>query len=221
MKNNNFFSKIIPFIKARYAPRGSRISFSQDGEDMIMNNVLKKLSVSKPFYIDIGAHHPVFGNNTYLFYKMGGRGVLVEPNSLMCNKLRSKRPRDICLNAGAGKLNGEEDFFVFSRSTRSTFSKDQANEWENLSREKPTLQKKKVISLDTIINSYCGDNNIDIVSIDAEGLDLDILSGFSWTKRPKIFCVESNNEVENLMERNSYKLVAKVFYNSIFVDNNI
>ncbi len=221
--------KIIPYIKARYAPRGARQTFSTCGEDLIMSDMLDEFSIDKPHYIDIGAHHPVFGNNTYLMYKKGGTGVLVEPNPVLGKLINKKRPKDTCLNVGAGKEDGEADFFAFKRDTRSTFSTQQAGEWESYSGQKPEIMKHTIISLDSIINKYFFDIPLDIISIDAEGYDVEILAGFSWQKRPKLVCVESvirrnengdsrDKKIYDLFENNNYKLEVQTRNNSIFVD---
>lgn len=193
-----------------------------------MSDTLRKSGITKPLYVDIGAHHPIFANNTYLLYRQGGRGILVEPNKELCYVIQNTRPRDVCLNAGVGGHDSEEEFFSFPRSTRSTFSKVQAEAWQRESEERPTIEKKPIYSLDTIINTHC-DRVPDVVSIDAEGLDIEILSGFSWTRRPKIFCIESavyddggikhvDSELASLMKQHDYTLVAKVLCNDIFVD---
>src|SRR5262245_35491217 len=59
-------------------PPSSTPSFAHSGEDVMARLFLN--FIGKPSYLDIGAYLPIFGNNTYLFYAMGGRGVLVEPN---------------------------------------------------------------------------------------------------------------------------------------------
>jgi len=217
----NLINKTVSFLKARFAPRGARLSFSQAGEDIVINNIFSKLGINKISYIDIGAHDPVFGNVTYLFYKQGGSGILIEPNNELCEKIRTKRPKDICLNAGAGGVDGEAGFYEFERSTRSTFSKEQAEEWEKLSGQKPKIEKKQIISLDSIINKYFVDNIPDLVSIDAEGLDFEILKGFSFSKRPKVFCVESTGEMNEFMQNKGYKLESQILHNYIFIDNKI
>jgi FkbM family methyltransferase len=213
--------KILPFIKARFAPRGARQIFSQYAEDIIMLDILKKKGIHRPSYIDIGAHHPIFGNNTYLFYRAGGDGVLVEPNPEMCRIAEKKRPRDTVVNAGAGARDGEADFYMFSQSTRSTFSKEQAREWEFTSGQKPTVEKKRIISLDSIFRDYCTGGAPDIVSIDAEGLDAEIIGGLSWKARPKIFCIESDGALDALMKQHGYELKARIFQNSIFADSKL
>src|SRR4051794_18414209 len=61
-------------------PNGPRLSFAQQGEDLVVDSLFGALKVAKPTYLDIGAYEPIRSNNTYLFYRQGGRGVLVEPN---------------------------------------------------------------------------------------------------------------------------------------------
>lgn len=228
----SFFSKIFPFFKARYAPRGARQTFSASAEDLMMNDFLQSQGVKKVFYIDIGAHHPVFGNNTYLFYRNGGAGILIEPNRKICEEIRSKRPRDLCIQAGVGREKAQLDFFLFDQTTRSTFSKSDAEAFEKASNKKPHIEKVQILSLDDVIANYCDGQVVDVISIDAEGLDVEILSGFSFSSRPKIFCVEyvssgtgvgqeSGVEIQKILERNNYHIFARTKSNAIFVQNEL
>jgi FkbM family methyltransferase len=222
--------KLLNFIWARYAPRGAKLSFSASGEDIVMSDILKNLGIENFFYIDIGAHDPIIGNNTYLFYRMGGRGILVEPNPELCKEIKKRRSRDVCINAGVGKSDSEADFYLFpQRTTRSTFSKGQAEEWEKNSGQKAHIQQRQIFSLDTVINKYCNGKVPSVVSIDAEGLDVEILEGFSFTKRPNIFCIESalydkqglkklDDILVPFMEKHGYTLSTKISHNAIFVD---
>ena len=82
-------------------PKGEK-SFSQAGEDLIVKFTLQFLGIPSITYLDIGANHPVRLNNTYLFYLRGCKGVLVEPNASLCERLRAVRPRDTTLAAGIG-----------------------------------------------------------------------------------------------------------------------
>ncbi|OHA88810.1 MAG: hypothetical protein A2741_00410 [Candidatus Zambryskibacteria bacterium RIFCSPHIGHO2_01_FULL_43_27] len=226
-----FLKRGFNFIKARYAPRGARISFSGSGEDLIMYDFLANKGIDNFSYIDIGAHHPFFGNNTYLFYRKGGRGVLVEPNSIQYREILRVRGRDKCLNVGVGRENGESAFYTFSRNTRNTFSQSEAHAWEAKSGEKAKVEKRKIFSLDYIIENFCV-NIPHIISIDTEGYEVEVLSGFSWKKRPLLFCIEViassgsifdsenvDNPVYKIMEDQGYKLIAKTPVNAIFADS--
>ena len=80
----------------------SRTSYSQQGEDLIVDSICGSLEIRNPTYLDIGAADPIQLNNTYLFYERGCRGVLVEPNPAFCRKLEAQRPKDKVLNVGVG-----------------------------------------------------------------------------------------------------------------------
>ena len=55
----------------------SLLSFSQEGEDLILNRFLGKKE--KGFYVDIGAHDPKRFSNTNIFYERGWTGINIDP----------------------------------------------------------------------------------------------------------------------------------------------
>jgi hypothetical protein len=70
----------------------------------------------------------------------------------------------------------------------------------------------------------------DLVSLDVEGLDLDILRSIDFSRyRPHVFCVETvsyaerdgsgvkNAPIHELMLQSGYKLYADTYINSIYV----
>src|SRR5439155_8551863 len=75
-------------------------TYSQAGEDRILRFLFNSLSKASISYLDIGTNHPSMGNNTYLFYSSGSRGVCVEPNPEMGRLIKRMRPRDKYLNVG-------------------------------------------------------------------------------------------------------------------------
>lgn len=212
--------KIIDFIKRRYSPRGAYISFSPTGEDLLIKQAIKKLGIEKPSYVDIGCHHPIFSNTTYLFYRDGSSGIVVEPNNDICQEISKARSRDICVNAGISDRDGKETFYIFERGTRNTFSKSQAEEWSKQSGQKYEEKLIDVISLNTLIKKS-KNSCPDIISIDTEGYEEKILSGFDWKIRPKIFCIESagrKNLLTSLFLNKGYTVYAETPANTIFMD---
>jgi len=211
------------------------VSFACSAEDIIMVRILEKIGIAHTTYIDIGGHHPVFSNNTYLFYRNGGSGIIVEPNKKLCNLYTKKRSRDECICAGAGKFDTEEKFYNFKQNTRSTFSQKQAEEWQNFSGQKPfSIDTIPILSLDTIIGRFYKNIAPDVISIDAEGYDTEILSGFSWSCRPKIFCIETltsdtekifgrtkSKEIYRILGDKKYAVYAETPANTIFIDTLI
>ncbi|MBE3134240.1 MAG: hypothetical protein IMZ55_12250, partial [Acidobacteria bacterium] len=104
-------TKAAPPVATTY--RG-RVSFAQQGEDLVLYNLLHHvLKLENPSYLDIGAGDPVLSNNTFALYGTGSRGVLVEPNPTLIEKLKSVRPGDVVVNAGVGVTDtSEADYYV-------------------------------------------------------------------------------------------------------------
>ena len=59
--------------------KSKRISFSQTGIDLILNNIFKSQKLG--FYIDIGCNHPIYNNNTSLLFKRGCSSSTVKPST--------------------------------------------------------------------------------------------------------------------------------------------
>jgi FkbM family methyltransferase len=230
--NMPFFSRAVSFLKNRYMPRGARPSFSQSGEDLLIADIAHRLGIKQLTYIDIGCHHPIFSNNTYRLYRNGGRGVLIEPNEALCKVIRAKRSRDICVCGGVGPADTTARFYSFKGcSTRSSFSKTQAQEWQQQSGETPTEHDVPLFSLDAVIATHCKDKRVDLISLDAEGYDFQILSSFAWSVRPAIWCIETgtgeltangelvrSKEIYDLMQTRGYTVYGETKANTLFVD---
>lgn len=221
---NKSIVHVLNWLKARYAPRDAKMSFSSSGEDLIMEYFLTKLGRKKIAYIDIGAHHPIRGNNTYLFYRTGSKGVLIEPNLNLARQIEDVRPLDQCVNAGVSSQDGEAAFYSFRKDSRNTFSEREARAWEISSGDTAMVSKMPLISLDTLIKTYFTVTP-DLVSLDTEGLEADILKAFSWSFTPAVFCVEvvsssggrRDDEISSIMREHGYIEVARTLANSIFL----
>lgn len=221
--------------KVIYKLFGAKISYSQCGEDIIIDHIMKNiLNISQFKYLDIGTNHPKKANNTYKFYEQNCTGVCVEPNPSLANIIRKERPKDKCLNVGVS-LNEENqaDFYIMDTHTLSTFSKNDAEQFEKERAHKITnVIKTKLMNVNTIIQENF-DDCPDLVSIDVEGLNEEIALSFDFSKfRPKILCLETItysdtnqgkrlNNVINYLIQNDYQLYADTNINSIFIDNNL
>jgi len=207
------------------------ISYSQCGEDLIVDYVFKQLGKENITYLDLGAHHPTNISNTYYFYKKGCRGVCVEPDITLFKKIKQKRPKDTCLNVGVGTKNEEANFYLMSSRSLNTFSKEEAERFsKNGSQKIEAVIKVQLKSVNDIIFSYFRTSYPNFISIDIEGLDYTILESLDFTKyRPEVFCVETLTyaedntaakipEIVDLMERKGYFVYADTYINTIFVD---
>ena len=207
-----------------------RKSWSQCGEDLIMRYLFDLLQIARPSFIDIGAHHPWYFNNTYLFYRQGARGVNVEPDPSLHAGLRRGRRHDINLNMGIGPREAELDFYVMSSRTLNTFSATEARKY--VERHGMRIVDTRRIGVQTFAQAVDGHlgRTPDLVSLDVEGLELDILHSIDFSRyRPHVFCIETlsyaegdgsgikSPEIHALMLENGYLLHADTYINSIYV----
>jgi FkbM family methyltransferase len=209
-------------------PDGRQVAYAQQGEDMVIMQALSMLGVRAPRYLDIGAFHPTIGSNTYLAYLSGGHGVLVEPNPPMAKMLAEVRTRDVVIDAGVGTGDATEaDYYLMrDRPQLNTFSKAQVDRYVA---EGGTLEKTikmKLVSIDALLEEHFAEG-IDLLSVDVEGLDLQILHSMNPDgPRPAVICVETSvygttglvPEIFSLLAERGYAARGGSMINTVFVD---
>jgi FkbM family methyltransferase len=214
--------------------RDAKHSYAQAGEDLIIDFIAKAMQIDNLTYLDIGAHHPTQFSNTYLFYKRGFQGVLVEPDPELMASIRIARPRDVCIEAGVGvQAATTAQFFVMSTRTLNTFSEDEAKRYEAMGTQRiEKVLSLPLITLDHILADHFGDKEPTLLSIDIEGLDFEVLSTLDLKKcRPPIICIETleysetrdgakDTRIAQLMSDNGYFFYADTYINTIFVETD-
>jgi FkbM family methyltransferase len=165
-----------------------RWSFSQFGEDMVLDSYFQQKKIEKGFYVEVGAFEPVYLSNTYYFYKKGWRGLLIEPNTVSFQKLTERRRGDILLNLAISDRNGTVDF-VCDRACSGII--DQNYLFSEKGKETLKIECRK---LEDILSANILDGQkIHFMSIDCEGHDETILHSNDWSRfRPVILMVEQH-----------------------------
>jgi FkbM family methyltransferase len=221
-----------PDAGASAQPVVGQESYSQCGEDLAVRFFLHYRGIGKMTYLDIGANDPIELNNTYFFYRLGFRGVLVEPNPAFGERLKSVRRHDTTLIAGIGVAAAREaDFYVMNQPALSTFSKEQADEAAKSLANVAISEVIKVPLLninDVMLEHWNGAPTF--VSIDTEGMDLSILKTIDFARfRPKVICAETLAvgttkvipEIAEYLVAHDYVVRGGSFVNTIFVDSKI
>ncbi len=205
-------------------------SFSQGGEDIILNHLFK--NKSNGFFIDIGCNHPIESNNTFNLYTKGWRGLNIDGNNSLINLYPKFRPNDISL---CQIISDTEKFVTFyiSKSNKvstidETFYKDNNNAFEYNSDD---FIKLPSIRLDKILkNTDVDTKNIDLLTIDVEGHDINVLLSLDLNIiRPKVICIEDHqinikeletSNIYNYLIEKRYKLKYYAISSCFYIDEN-
>ena len=203
-----------------FLKRLSRGSFAQHGEDRFILDYFK----GKPgFYIDVGANYPIKISNTYLLYRKGWSGITIEPIPRLHERHKRLRPKDIQLRMAVSDTSGELTFFELYPSCLSTFNEQKALE---AVKETGAIIKSRVpvtiTTLAKVIENYAPGQQIDLLSIDAEGFDYKVLQGVDWSKtRPRlIICehIEPTGEADvcAFLQAKGYRLLRTMGCNDLY-----
>lgn len=203
-----------------------RRSWAQEGEDLALARLLEPRR--RGFYVDVGAHDPFRFSNTALFYGDGWRGLNIEPDPEGARRLRRYRRRDVTVNVGVGAAKSEMTFFRFGEPALNTFSAPLAK--RRIETGASDLREQISVPVDRLENILACEleagQRIDFMTVDAEGLDLDVLMSNDWSRfRPDFVLAEAldldlsrsaENPLCRYMQANNYKLVAKIANSVIF-----
>jgi FkbM family methyltransferase len=218
------------FFKRKNTDQSGSTSYSQCGEDLIVRFIFNDLQIDNPSYIDVGAHHPFYLNNTALFYEKGSTGINIEPDPQLFGEFLIHRKKDVNLNVGIGKEKGESEFYVISSPTLNTFSKIEAESYKN--QGDYSIVNTINVPIDTlpnIIRDKCNNAFPDFLNVDAEGIDDLIIKSIDYENNyPLVICVEtitfstSNNGIKNIalikyLQDKGYFAYADTYINTIFV----
>ena len=207
----------------------ARQSYSEQGEDIVLFHAARDLlKVTNPTYVDVGAAEPIRGSNTYLLYWTGARGVLIEPNPTLVEKLKQYRPNDKVVAAGIGVDETKEaDYYVIKDNAMlNTFSSEQVEYLKKEGHPVDRVLKMPLITLNRVIEEQLG-KAPDILSTDIEGWDLAILRTLDFDRfRPGAICAETvsmtrqgePSEITKLLTSKGYVVRGGSMVNSIYVD---
>ncbi len=207
-----------------------RLSYSQEGEDLVLARILQNFECTNGFFVDIGAHHPTRFSNTFYFYSRGWRGINVDAMPGTKKLFDRMRSRDITIECGIGAEQGLLKYFSFNESALNTFSESEAIRKNVDPYYIINTLLIPVVTLKQILDDHLPKGTqIDFMTIDAEGFDHDIVSSGDWCKyRPRVLLLELlNTEIQGLenhptaalLKSHNYRAIAKTYNTCFFVAN--
>ena len=227
---SKFFWKFYSFfLNKTFQPK---ISYSQNGEDIIIYGIFEALSKKKIFYLDVGGYHPFTSSNTALFYLTGSSGIVIEPNPELFTQFPIRRPRDINLNIGVSNQSGTQLFFKSFSGALGTLIPDeeQNSSSDNLNADSFLIP---VQTLTEIIKEHAKGKFIDFLSLDIEGMELPVLMTLDFEELfPFVMCVETaqpstarqkekRTDIIDFLKKKGYFVYADTYINTIFVRSDI
>jgi hypothetical protein len=178
------------------------------------------------FFVEFGATNGIDLSNSYLLEKeYGWKGILVEPAKCWHAGLHKNRDCYIDENCVWSESNCSLVFNETTLAELATIHNFSSNDGHAKSRENGKLYGVNTISLNDLLDKYSAPAEIDYLSIDTEGSELNILNSFDFSKHSfKVITCEHNYTPirPKLFELLTSKGYVRVFENlSMFDDRYI
>ena len=163
-------------------------------------------------FIEAGACDGILNSNTYLMEKnYDWTGLLVEPINEYYLQLEQNRDV-ITSNVALSNINNQQlDFLITTNKDLSTLSGYEDNDYHSENRKNYNIKKVRTKTLDQLIIENFQNIEIDFLSLDTEGSELDIIKSIDLFKhRINVICVEHNfnrnrDLIQNHLMKNNYK----------------
>ena len=200
------------------------ISYSANSEDVILHRLFG--GRSRGLYVDVGAAHPTFENDTRALYDQGWSGLNVEPNPSFFPELASARPRDRNYQLA---LSDEEGSLAYWEVAGTGLSTCDTQEAQRASAKGFAVRETRIpcTTLARLLDE-AQPAAIDLLKVDVEGFELRVLQGNDWTRfRPSVILVEVTypetptrrpERLRPFLEQNGYSFVYFDGLNDFFTD---
>lgn len=211
-------------LRKMYFIRNFRIHYSQFGEDIILKGFISR-NINDGFYVDVGCFHPKKYSNTYKLYKRGWRGINIDLDSLKIETFKWVRPHDYNITAAISDQETTVKVYSFGHySLVSTIDEKTAMKKLNDIKE---VREVETHTLNQVIEqSPFAGRQIDLLSIDTEGHDLNVLKSLDFEKyKPRLIMIETHlmnmdqieeSELYQLLKQKGYYLINWVGFTLFF-----
>lgn len=190
--------------------------YSQFGQDVwVFENIFQQRS--NGFFLDIGATDGIKHSNTKLFEENGWSGICLEPRIIDFHKLCSNR-KCVCCNVAAYSTSMNEIEFTEYIGYGCNLS----GITSRLSNVRPSLNQRSILTQTISINDLCDQHGvleIDFISIDVEGSEMEVLKGLDFDKiNVTCLTIENNeNQIEPYMNNQGFSVIKTLGVDKIYV----
>ena len=207
------------------------MSYGQFNEDSF---ILSEYTQSFGYAIEVGGADGINGSPTKCLEDIGWKTLLIEPNPQLFTKAKEVRP--YVFNCAAGDTNEDNvGMTIYTLSGGNETAVSGLNPDVKLVEQHQHLiedQRLELVNkrtLNSLINKWAEElgeeiPNIDFISIDTEGTELDVMSGLDVGKwKPKIIALENNFEDHNYrrtMYNYGYILYERIGVNDYYIQQD-
>jgi FkbM family methyltransferase len=198
------------------------ISASQNLEDVLLNRVFA--TNESGFYVDIGAGDPNWDSVTNWFYRLGWRGINVDPNPIFINSYSYWRKEDIFINKGCSD---KPEVLTFTQVLQNEIGQgwglSSFDRNSDMLATKNGFETKEIpipcVTLMSIIKEYvhC---EVDFLKIDVEGYESKIVCSIDFSIfRPKVILIEAVSPLTSVPSYDDFEnVILKADYVYAFFD---
>jgi len=214
-------------IKMSYEPKSGY--YGQFSTDVLIE--LYFCNKNTGICVEVGAANGTRGSNTLYFEKLGWRVLCIEPNPEYFKNIEETRKEAIQYACGSANKSNVP-FTVFDIGEKNIMSSvsglepDQrlVEQHEHIINDMRQINVE-VRTLNTILSENNVENNIDFISIDTEGTELDVLKGLdlTWWNIP-LLVVENNfndPEIEDYLKSFGYQKDARWKINDFYLKRSV
>jgi FkbM family methyltransferase len=191
-EKREIIAPFLPYSKAQLAQDLFALSFTEDA--------------SPKFFVEFGATDGVSLSNTWLLEKkLGWNGILAEPGKTWHNAISKNRTCFIDTRCVAGASGLKYSFLEVIDCDKGSPELSGVEKYfgkhdrvSKIRRKNSTSYEVDTISLGDLLDQYNAPKDIQFLSLDTEGSELEILKGYDFKKRTiRSICVEHNYAESN------------------------
>ena len=195
--------------------------YGQNGQDKWVSEKIFK-NRRDGFFVDIGANNGIdISNSYYLEQQLGWSGICVEPMPKVYAELVRNR-KCTCIQACVAAQDGEAEFLEVEGNEMLSGLASTLNQAHHARITGHRINKLKLpcFSLTTLLRNNKV-TEVDFMSIDTEGSEMEILRNFDWAGvKIKVICVENTYHgdlMPELLYDRGYRLNAILSGDEIYV----
>ncbi len=192
------------------------LAFGYLAEDVIAARLLES-HLHQGFYVDVGCNDPVRLSNTLTLHAAGWRGINIDANPEVVERMRRQRPDDVSVCSLVGHPGQDRELVVFADDAFSTADPLYAQRWAQ-STEVVRRVALRSRSLTDILREQSAPPRFEFLNVDVEGMELEVLESLDFEQfRPRLIALEIHgfdtaeprrSAVVRFLEEKGYRLRA-------------